>query len=84
MPDDIDVAEILRKTDKPVILAVNKSDNRKLEQEGVEFYSLGLGEVVPISSIQGTGVADLLDKVVESFPSSESQAVFPDESIRCV
>lgn len=82
MPDDIDVAEILRKTDKPVILAVNKSDNRKLEQEGVEFYSLGLGEVVPISSIQGTGVADLLDKVVESFPSSESQAVFPDESIK--
>lgn len=82
MPDDIDVAEILRRANKPVLLAINKSDNVKLEREGVEFYSLGLGEIFPISAMQGHGVADLLDKIVESFPNEESEGAYPEDTIK--
>jgi len=61
------VAAILRKTKKPVILAVNKVDNSQLQYDAQEFYGLGLGEVFCISSVNGSGTGDLLDKVVENF-----------------
>lgn len=63
--NDVDVAHFLRKTNKPVIVAVNKVDNN--EQERVfDFYELGLGEVIGISAEQGHGVGDLLDLVLEN------------------
>jgi GTP-binding protein len=68
MPVDHDIAEILRKTEKPVILTVNKVDSEKQRSETAEFYRLGFGEPFPISSFHGRGVADLLDKVVSLFP----------------
>lgn len=67
---DYDVAEILRKTKKPVILVVNKLDNFELEKT-YDFYSLGLGEPFGISCEQSLGLGDLLDEVVKNFDVRE-------------
>ncbi len=67
---DYDVAEILRKTKKPVILVVNKLDNFELEKT-YDFYSLGLGEPFGISCEQSLGLGDLLDEVVKNFETRE-------------
>ncbi len=66
---DEEVAEILRRTSKPVLIAANKSDNRGRREDAVEFYALGLGEVFPISAMHGTGTGDLLDAIVEALQS---------------
>lgn len=82
-PTDMDVANILRRTQKPVLLAVNKVENQRQERDAVEFYSLGLGkEIYPISSIQGYGVAELLDEVVASFPEAGAAEGFPEDAIK--
>ncbi len=72
---DIDqsLATILRRSSKPVILAVNKVDNSKRQIDTYEFYSLGLGDPISVSSMTGSGTGDMLDKVVESLPSIEEE-----------
>lgn len=66
---DMQVANILRKTRKPVVLVVNKVDNMRKENFDVyEFYNLGLGEPIPISAGQALGLGDMLDEVVKYFP----------------
>ncbi len=70
---DREVAELLRRTEKPVLLVANKADNERRAQEALEFYELGLGEVHPISAIHGRRVADLLDTVVEQLPRREPE-----------
>lgn len=65
---DEEVAKILYKSNKPVVLAVNKVDNPEMREEIYEFYSLGFGEPYPISGSHGLGLGDLLDRVVELFP----------------
>jgi len=60
------VAGMLRKIDKPVLLAVNKVDNNERRYDANVFYKLGLGEINPISSINGSGTGDLLDVLVEN------------------
>lgn len=65
------VAAILRKVDKPVFLAINKVDNHILQYDSYEFYNLGLGEIYNISSINGSGTGDLLDKIVEVLPKED-------------
>lgn len=67
-PGDWDIAGRLRKTGKPVILAVNKVDSAKFETIVGEFYELGLGEPMAISAYHGRGVAELLDKLVSLLP----------------
>lgn len=67
-PADRDVALMLMKTRKPVILVVNKVDNRNLPDDFYDFYELGFGEPVPVSSSIGLGTGDLLDEVVKNFP----------------
>lgn len=67
VPSDHDVADMLRKSKKPVVLVANKLDNFNLE-DIYDFYSLGLGEPFPISSEQKRGLGDLLDKVVSLLP----------------
>ncbi len=82
---DEEVADLLRRTRKPVLLAVNKADNARLRQNAVEFYELGLGDPIEISSIQGTGTGDLLDKIVEALPPEstlEAQEEEDDETDR--
>ena len=65
---DKEVAQILRKTNKPVLLAVNKIDSVKQMDNIYDFYELGLGNPYPISSANSMGLGDLLDEVVEQFP----------------
>ena len=72
-PMDEDVAQLLRKVDKPVLLAVNKVDNNKRLENAVEFYSLGLGEYFPIASTNGSGTGDLLDALIEALPETEGE-----------
>ncbi|MDH6306609.1 GTP-binding protein [Parabacteroides sp. PF5-5] len=71
---DDDVANILRRSDKPVIVVANKADTFELHASSAEFYSLGLGDPYCISAINGSGSGDLLDKVVELLPEEK-----PDE-----
>jgi len=66
--EDEDVATLLRKVKKPVLLVVNKVDNPSRVQDAYEFYNLGLGDYFSISSISGSGTGDLLDAVVEALP----------------
>jgi GTPase len=73
-PADEDVAEVLRRSDKPVLVAANKADNERRRQAAVEFYALGLGEVYAISALHGTDIGDLLDQVVRDLPVVEDVA----------
>jgi GTP-binding protein len=67
-PMDDEVAKLLRKVTKPVLLAVNKVDNAMREKDAIEFYNLGLGEYFTIAGMSGSGTGDLLDKLVEVLP----------------
>jgi GTP-binding protein len=67
---DQEVANVLRKADKPVIVAANKADNTKLWDDALEFYEMGIGPVFPVSALNGRGSGDLLDEVVESIQKS--------------
>src|SRR5581483_8684018 len=78
---DEEVADVLRRTQKPVILAANKADNARTRLDAVEFYQLGLGDPIDLSSTQGVGTGDLLDAVVEALPPEEEAADEEDESI---
>lgn len=66
---DLEVAEILRRTQKPVFVAVNKTESEQRQQDAVEFWNLGLGEPYPISAYHGDGVGDLLDEMVKVLPA---------------
>lgn len=69
--DDEIIAGMLRKTGKPVVLCVNKVDSTNQEMDVYEFYSLGLGDPVPVSAVNRLGFGDLLDKISEGFPEIE-------------
>lgn len=68
---DMDVANILRRSRKPVLLVANKADNFELHNDSAEFYSLGLGDPICISAINGSCTGDLLDKVLEVMPEEK-------------
>ncbi len=63
---DEHIAEILRRSKKPVLVAPNKADNFDRAQDALEFYGLGIGDVFPISALHGIGTGDLLDAIVEA------------------
>jgi GTPase len=65
VPADEAVAELLRKSQKPVLVVVNKVDNHQRNDDAVEFYNLGLGEYYCVSSINGSGTGELLDELVK-------------------
>ncbi|MDT5242500.1 MAG: GTPase, partial [Mycobacterium sp.] len=67
-------AKRLQKSGKPVFLAANKVDNERVEAEAAALWSLGLGEPHPVSAMHGRGVADLLDKVMETLPEASAVA----------
>lgn len=71
-PMDEEVAKLLRKVTKPIILVVNKVDSAKREQDAFEFYNLGLGEYFTMSGISGSGTGEVLDKIVEVLPELEA------------
>ncbi len=70
---DQEVAKLLRRTKKKVILTINKVDNNKLQNDAFDFYGLGLGEYFMISSSNGSGTGELLDEVVEALDFNEEE-----------
>ncbi|MBF4803776.1 ribosome biogenesis GTPase Der [Lancefieldella rimae] len=78
--EDEEVARIVRRSDKPVFLVVNKKDNPETEQDGLwDFYALGVGEPLPISASHGIGTGDLLDGIVAELPEEREEP--EDDSI---
>ncbi len=65
---DEEVAEVLRRSDKPVFVAVNKAESQQVQQNAVEFWSLGLGDPYAMSAYHSDGVADMLDELVKALP----------------
>jgi GTP-binding protein len=80
-PGDEEVADILRRSGKPVIVVANKVDDPRRDDEALEFHRLGLGDPVPISALHGHGTGDLLDQVVSLLPGVGPQEV-GEEAIR--
>lgn len=70
---DEEVAKILYRSKKPVVVAVNKVDNPDMRDTLYDFYALGFGEPIPISGSHGLGLGDLLDFVIENFPKDEEE-----------
>ncbi len=75
---DEDIADILRRSGRPVLLAVNKADNEARRQAALEFYELNLGEPYPVSAHHGSGTGDLLDAIVAQIPQVAEEEVAPD------
>lgn len=81
--NDADVASMLQKSGKPIVLCVNKCDTLGAPSaDFYEFYNLGLGDPIAVSSVHGHGTGDLLDAVVEHFPPEEEESDDEDEPIR--
>ncbi|TNJ67430.1 ribosome biogenesis GTPase Der [Paenibacillus hemerocallicola] len=78
---DSEVAEILYRAKKPIILAVNKVDNLKRQDDIYEFYSLGFGDPIGISGSHGIGIGDLLQTVVDNLPEKEEEE-YGEDTIR--
>jgi GTP-binding protein len=70
---DQSVAQLLRRTEKKVILVANKVDNTQLLNEAVEFYNLGMGDYIPIASISGSGTGEMLDELVKHFVEDKAE-----------
>jgi GTPase len=81
-PVDQELANLLRRSRKPVIVAVNKADNPKREQSAPEFYELGFEQVFPIAAHQGRGVGDMLDALVGALPPAEPDEEIEEDRIR--
>ncbi|WP_455090112.1 ribosome biogenesis GTPase Der, partial [Peptoanaerobacter stomatis] len=81
VPQDFEVADLLRKSKKPVIVIVNKVDNSRLPDDYYDFYQLGFDNMYAISSTQGLGLGDMLDEIVALFPKEELLEV-EDNSIK--
>ncbi len=77
--DDELIAQTLRRSGKPIILAANKVENfDKIDSQIYEYYSLGVGEPIPISAVHGMNTGDLLDMVISHFPKGEEEEYDPD------
>ena len=75
MAGDTDVANMVRRSEKPVVLAANKADNEQRQAGAHEFYDLGLGEPTPISAYHNVGLEDLMERVLDRFPPPGSETI---------
>ncbi|MDR5683490.1 MAG: ribosome biogenesis GTPase Der [Armatimonadota bacterium] len=85
VPDDAEVAQVLRRARVPVLLVANKADNPRLAEAAAEFHRLGLGEPIAVSAHHGIGVAELLDEVVRRLPDGQAapgEAADTEEAVR--
>lgn len=79
---DMEVASMLQKSNKPIVLCVNKCDSIGApDPEFYEFYNLGLGDPIAVSSVHGHGTGDLLDEVIKFFPEQEEEELEDEEII---
>lgn len=78
---DFEIADLLRRSDKPIVLVVNKVDNLAREHAAVEFYELGFGEPLGVSAIHNTGINTILDEIVFNIPESSDEEV-DDEALK--
>ncbi|MGU3982974.1 ribosome biogenesis GTPase Der [Listeria monocytogenes] len=78
---DEQVAKILYRSNKPIVLAINKVDNPEMRDQIYDFYSLGFGEPYPISGSHGLGIGDMLDAVRAHFPKEEEEE-YPDDTVK--
>lgn len=78
MPADYEVADLLRRSTKPLVFAVNKIDSKKRMEGLYDFYSLGLPEPIPISAEHGTGTDDLMDKILSLIPKYNEEPLSED------
>ncbi|MDY4787954.1 MAG: ribosome biogenesis GTPase Der [Bacilli bacterium] len=69
--DDELIARLLQKSNKPIVLGINKVDDLKFKDNIYEFYSLGVGDPIPMSAVHGIGIGDILDKIVHEFKDEE-------------
>jgi GTP-binding protein len=81
VPGDEEIASALRVVTGPVIIAVNKTDDRRSKGRSVEFYSLGFEPIVEIAAEHGQGVGDLLDEIVARFPEGTSERPAPAKDV---
>ncbi len=70
---DKEVAQVLRRSDRPIVIVANKADNFEIGMQSAEFYALGLGDPYPVSAINGSGTGDLLDRVVSLFKTKPNE-----------
>ncbi len=82
--EDMYIARMLYKASKPVVVALNKADDVNLTDTMYEFYSLGLGDPIPVSSKHGVGIGDLLDKIVHDLPVIEDIDYAEDRIKLCI
>ncbi|GAB1251162.1 ribosome biogenesis GTPase Der [Porphyromonas miyakawae] len=75
---DKEVSNVLRRSDRPILVVANKADNFEIGMQSAEFYALGLGDPYPVSAINGSGTGDLLDKVVSLFKPKERETTEKD------
>lgn len=75
---DKEVSNVLRRSDRPILVVANKADNFEIGMQSAEFYALGLGDPYPVSAINGSGTGDLLDKVVSLFKPKERDTAEKD------
>ncbi len=81
-PGDEDMADLLRRSDRPVLVAANKVDDVRDLALSAEFHGLGLGDPIAVSAAQGLGTGDLLDRIVELLPAEEDEPADDDDVIR--
>src|SRR2546430_9778131 len=79
LPVEHDVADLLRRSRKALVLAANKAESWRTEAQAAEFYELGLGDLYAVSALQGTATGDLLDAIVEKLPPAEVREPETDE-----
>lgn len=89
-PIDLELADELRRQQSPragiayppILLVVNKADNRRRREQAMEFYEIGLGEPFPISALHGTGTGEMLDRLIELLQAPPAADAEPDERVR--
>ena len=81
-PGDEDMADLLRRSDRPVLVAANKVDDVRDLALSAEFHGLGLGDPIAVAAAQGLGTGDLLDRIVELLPPEEEEPADDEDVIR--
>jgi GTPase len=81
-PGDEEIADLLRRSRRPVLLVANKVDDPSRTGQIHEFHRLGLGEPLPLSALHGHGTGDLLDEILERLPGTTARGEVPEDAIR--